>query len=291
MTTTSLIAFAPQLLASKADSSSRSPVMPDHREWIMEPKLDGWRFVFHVTADGQVIPYGRREGGVMAYRIPAYLTEELVTLFPPDSVVDCELVADGEGRQSTDVSTFLANHHAGTLTAYVFDAMRIGGIDMRDLPWNQRRWCIEKALDGATGPVRKTVVTNPSLEVFHRWLDLGLEGAVLKRRTSLYRSGQRHPDWVKLKPQKTIDLRIVGLPQDGAGKYSGMVGAVEFELPNGGTGRASGMTDEVRQEMTDHPERYLGRLAEFAYNQMTTGGCLRHPQFRRLREDLEEAAA
>jgi ATP-dependent DNA ligase len=282
--------FTPELLYCPSWYADPAPPLRRHGgdEWIMEPKLDGWRFIFHIKSDGSVDQYGR--SGKLSYDLPDYLVDTMVALFPPDTVVDSELVADGAGRQSTDVSTILADHRAGTVTAYVFDVLAVGGIDTRDLPWNQRRWCIEQAFSDVTaGPVRQVVYGEPSLDLYRAWLSAGLEGAVLKRTASAYRNGAQNGDWIKLKLQKTMDLRITGLPKDGKGKYTGMVGAVEFELPNGQTGRASGMTDPVRQDMTDHPEKYLGRLAEFAYNKETRYGALLGPNYRRLRDDLEDA--
>jgi bifunctional non-homologous end joining protein LigD len=284
--------FAPQLLYTPGYYADAEPPMPPADTWIMEPKLDGWRFVFHITEDRRVDAYGRNGGSMKAYRLPTYLTDELLNRFPPDTIVDTELVVIGEGMQSTNVATVLANHRAGVLKAYVFDVMRAGGNDARELPLRQRRWLLEKALafNGSSSPVQLTLWAKPSTGLFAIWTDpegLAVEGAVLKRLDSPYSSGARNGDWIKLKPQRTADCRIVGLPCDGQGKFTGLVGAVEFEIEPGKIGRASGMTDAVRRDMTEHPERYLGCLAEFAYQTITCGGHLRHPQFRRLRPDLE----
>jgi bifunctional non-homologous end joining protein LigD len=234
--------FAPQLLTSPSWYAELEPPLPTDDAWIMEPKFDGWRFVFHVTPDGKVINYGRN-GGLMDYRIPAYLVEELVRRLPPDSIIDCEVCVDGPGMQSTDVSTVLANHAKGRLTAYVFDIMRCAGTDTRSLPWIQRRYVLDLALDGKPGMfLQRSPYCEPNLDVFKQWLAIGMEGAVLKRKESPYRSGTRNNDWLKVKPQRTADCRIVALPTDGQGKYTGMVGAVEFEVAPGKIGRASART-------------------------------------------------
>jgi bifunctional non-homologous end joining protein LigD len=285
------IDFRPQLLYCPSWYSSPTPPLDDFdaAEWVMDVKLDGWRFVFHITPAGTVEAYGRN-GGRYAYNLPTTLTDALLATFPPDTVVDTEVCAVGEGMQSTDVSTVLANHRAGELRAYVFDITRRNGFDLRQLPWAARRELLLNAPGWSTADypcLAPTIVTEPSLDVFKRWTELGLEGCALKRKSAPYRSGAKHRDWIKAKPQKTMDCRIVGFSMSEEGKYAGMIGAVEFEIEPGKIGRASGMIDAVRQDMTDHPECYIDRIAEFAYNCRTKDGFLRHPQYRRLRPDLE----
>jgi ATP-dependent DNA ligase len=139
------------------------------------------------------------------------------------------------------------------------------------------------------GLVRLNLSVEPDQAVLDAWLADGAEGVVVKRLSSTYRSGKRDRGWLKIKPTKSIDCVIVGVPRDGAGKYKGQVGAVQFDIGNGKTGRASGMTDAVRMDMTVNPDKYVGRMAEFAYQLMTRDGHLRHPQFVRMRPDRDPA--
>lgn len=253
-------------------------------DWTMEPKLDGWRFVFDIDTNHQVRAYTRRElrlGGADVYRMPA-VTSTLARLFPPDTILDAEVVVIGTGKQSTDVATALAR--SGELRAVVFDVLRLAGHDVQHLPWHSRRHLLNLALGGRKERhVALIPSVKPSQRLLDRWLDQGLEGAVIKRRDSRYQ-GRRSRDWLKLKPQSSIDLVITGFVA-GGGKFDGQIGAVTFEY-NGKTGRASGMNDATRRDMTEHPERYVGRLAEFAYHGPTTNGHLRHPQYKRLRDDV-----
>jgi bifunctional non-homologous end joining protein LigD len=254
--------------------------------WAMEPKLDGWRFLFHNRADGRVESFAGRNGANRTGEAPEI--ELWISLLPLDTIVDAELVAVGEGMISSDVASALARRQPGTLVCYLFDVIRLAGRDVRHLPYSERRRLLE-SLDLGDGPVRLNLSTEPDQRVFEAWLNVGLEGVVCKRVDSAYRSGKRSRDWCKLKPQKSIDCKIVELPLDGQGKFSGLVGAVVFEIGNGKRGRASGMTDAVRRDMSENPGAYIGRLAEFAYQLQTKGGALRHPQYVRLREDLEAA--
>lgn len=48
---------------------------------------------------------------------------------------------------------------------------------------------------------------------------------------------------------------------------------------------ASGLTDELREDMATHPENYLNKVIEVECMSTTKDGALRHPVFRRVRED------
>ena len=52
-------------------------------------------------------------------------------------------------------------------------------------------------------------------------------------------------------------------------------------------GKCSGMTDGQRQLMSDHPERYIGRVIEIGAMERTKDGKFRHPQFKMLRDDKD----
>ena len=48
---------------------------------------------------------------------------------------------------------------------------------------------------------------------------------------------------------------------------------------------ASGLTDELREDMATHPEDYLNKVIEVECMSITKDGALRHPVFKRVRED------
>jgi len=269
----------PMLLAS----ATTMPADPDN--WVMEAKFDGWRFLLHYTAEGEVKAYTRSGNAQYSGKLWGIQESLPTSRFSRDTILDVEVIVEGEGKQSTDVVTVMTNPRCGTLVAAVFDVLRMNGHDTMHLPWSDRRRLLEIALSRRGGSLQLSPAFEPNQDLLDAWLAMGMEDAVLKRRDSRYIPGSRNGSWLKLKPQKTIDCMITGFAP-GAGKFEGMVGAVEFEIEPGMNGRASGMTDLVREDMTRHPENYIGRLAEFAYQTKTTGGLLRHPQFRRVRDDL-----
>jgi ATP-dependent DNA ligase len=95
-------------------------------------------------------------------------------------------------------------------------------------------------------------------------LKQGGEGVMLKNLYAKYVQGGRPANnWYKAKKSATFDCVIMGFTK-GAGKYNNRIGAIEFgQFVNGKLtklGQASGMTDDVREDMSLHPEKYIGKV-------------------------------
>jgi ATP-dependent DNA ligase len=119
-------------------------------------------------------------------------------------------------------------------------------------------------------------------------MELNGEGVMIKDLNGFYYPGERRI-W-KVKKTLMRDYHILGFTP-GKGKYSSVIGAIIYgiKLPDGTTqvvGKASGMTDAERIEFAKSPEAFIGKLAEFEGQEEGKGGALRHPRFRRLRDDL-----
>lgn len=72
--------------------------------------------------------------------------------------------------------------------------------------------------------------------------------------------------------------------------FMGWIGAVEFSQygSNGElkqVGYCSGLTDELRKDMTENPDKYLGECMEISAMERTKDDYFRHPQFLRMRPD------
>jgi ATP-dependent DNA ligase len=85
------------------------------------------------------------------------------------------------------------------VTLIVFDALPVGGADLRAAPWSKRRARLGELLGGAGGAVRLTPVLelNPALHA--ALVADGWEVTVAKRTSGRYRCGHRSNAWVKLK--------------------------------------------------------------------------------------------
>ncbi len=155
----------------------------------------------------------------------------------------------------------------------------------------------------------------------------GLEGAMVKTWDGAYEKKKSHT-WLKIKPEETIDLFIVGFfnGEENAENENRMGGAIVdhngVEVRVGG-GWTSGDRDQLWEDwqhdaailginpkvgfkpgwsttfeqIKRHASRFkfLGRMLELEFNEVTPDGSLRHPRAVRFRDDkageaLREAA-
>jgi DNA ligase 1 len=129
----------------------------------------------------------------------------------------------------------------------------------------------------------------------------GLEGAIVKDPTSLYHRRRNHA-WTKIKAEESVDVPITGAIE-GTGKYQGKLGALVVNYNGVAVNVGSGLSDEQREEFWDAHKRdeqrcadgedgipvddfeLLNRTIEVEYHEVTPDGSLRHPRFKRFRDD------
>ena len=112
----------------------------------------------------------------------------------------------------------------------------------------------------------------------------GLEGVVVKQTQSRY-FFKRSWEWMRLKPELTVDVKIVGFIE-GTGKYKGTLGALVVQDPDGRRFRVGGgLTDSQRHAIWNNRAGYRGMPAEIVFQRRTNTGSYRHPRVKRFRLD------
>lgn len=158
--------------------------------WAVEPKFDGWRVGVEVDDSVRV---WTRNGHEITDRVPS-----AQRLAGWRIVLDGELIS-GAGTLA-DFYRLLGDlgRRGGSATIVVFDVLALDDEVVTGLPYSERRALLEKLdLSGvAVAPSYPGTDLDPLLESCG---ELGMEGVVLKRRSSIYRPGQRSSDWRKLK--------------------------------------------------------------------------------------------
>jgi DNA ligase D-like protein (predicted ligase) len=275
-------------------------------DWIFERKLDGVRCLAHRDGGGPVHLFSRTDHS-MDGNYPE-IVEALSNERCRDFVIDGEVVAfDRRG-----VTSFQRLQRRGrqrvAVFFYVFDALRLDGRDVRDLPVRERKSLLRKELS-FHGPVRYTPHRNEVGEQMYRdACRKGLEGIIAKRADSPYRA-TRSSDWRKLKCHAEQELVIggytapqgsrtdfgallVGYWEDDRLRYAGKVG----------TGFDQALLHDLGKQLRDlerddapfadvHPiprgahwvEPEL--VGQIGFTEWTRDGRLRHPRFLGLRDD------
>lgn len=276
-------------------------------DWILEPKLDGFRALSAVER-GEVLIVSRN-GNLLHERFP-FAVEALEASGLDGAVLDGEIVA----RDRSGIIRFELTQQGGGEAAYVvFDLLWLEGMDLRREPLRRRRELLEKAASSFAGGALELSerLEIPAEEALERVRDRGDEGIIAKRASSVYES-RRSSQWLKLRFHDHQEFVVVGykpLTND-----ADAVGALLLGVEEGSrlryVGRVgTGFTSEMRSELrtlldTIRVERppvvdppRLKQIvwtrpeivAEVRYSEWTRDGQLRHPSFLGLRHDRSAA--
>lgn len=249
--------------------------------WIMEPKLDGWRWQIERTEDG-VNHVGGRNG--REYPGPPQITEALMFL-PVGTILDGEIIVN-DGN-SGSVGSAISRGGAGCRFV-VFDVLAAAGTDVTGEPWEMRRKMLDTLAAGFDGEaVSATPVSEVSQSVLDAWIDAGCEGAVCKAPGSRYLPGKRTKEWLKMKAVTTADAIVIGFER-GKGKSNGHLNAAMLlRMCDTGTETSCGLGSHC-EDATVNEADWIGRRVELkCYGRFADTGSPRHPVFLRFRDDLE----
>lgn len=285
-------------------------------DWIFERKLDGIR-ALAVRENGRTTlrsRSGRRLDATYPEIIDALSGQEC-----EDCTVDGEIVAYAHGRtdfgrlQQRMGLTRPADVAASTVavTYYVFDLLRLDGMDVRRLPLRTRKSLLRRSLT-FTAPLRFSTHRNEGgPELLADACRRGWEGLIAKRAESTYQA-RRSGDWLKLKCSRGQEFVVGGFTEptgsrEGIGalligyyegerlRYAGKVGtgfdrrtllALRREL-DALQVAGSPFGDPV-PERTAHWARPR-LVAQVAFTEWTRDGMLRHPRYQGLRDDKDPA--
>ncbi len=175
-------------------------------EWIVEPKIDGWRLQVIRNARSSVF-FGRRleRNPNWTEKLLNTVGKEAVEKIPDGTLIDCELFTD-MGRRF--IPSVLSKNPKAKPMIYVFDVVYFGGSFVGDLPLKERKRIL-KSLE-LIEPFRE-VEYQPLTDVeeaLRQAIQRGYEGVLLKDLSSPYAVGREAPvatlSWRKLKPGRTV---------------------------------------------------------------------------------------
>jgi len=187
-------------------------------EFSFEPKWDGFRAL--AFRQGDDVDIRSRHDRPFSRYFPE-LVEALVALPDESFVVDGEIVSATEqgfdfaallGRLHPAASRVERLRHEAPAAFVAFDLLALGGSDLRERPFTERRAALERLLAGAEPPLFITPLTRDR-SVAQGWLDryqgAGVDGVVAKHRDLRYEPGVRA--MVKVKREQTADCVVGGV--------------------------------------------------------------------------------
>lgn len=289
-----------------------------YANYVMEPKLDGWRLLIHAPGGSPVLALTRSGRDVMDRLPQAWL--ELVEddlhkfwHYTNYEWLDCEFgYAHGYGYMDFNQTQRVMGSSAGEAQRKAVEYYhRYNNVDN---PQSIENWracptAIVFDIPDAQGPLSfrrrelspfENIWTSEAITVipqmpewdenYYNYIVVGChgEGAMLKNPNSDYLPGMRRANtWYKVKKFDTIDMFVTGF-DPGQGKYEGLIGAIVCQTTDGMEVRCSGMSDDQRIFMTARQDRIIRErwVLEVKYFGLTAG-TPRHPQFLRWREDKQ----
>ena len=191
--------LVPQLVGNDGLRAMRAAAaQPD--AWVLEPKVDGVRGLLVFDGDRMELRnrHGVRRDWLRGDDFEDGLRRliEYLPLLQRGTVLDGELVA---GRfHSTMAALTGSKRFRADLRFVIFDVPFLAGVDLRHLPWTERRERLELVARAFEPPYELSPLLAPSQRLAEQITNGQLEGVVLKQRSSTYRAGSR-AGWSKLK--------------------------------------------------------------------------------------------
>jgi ATP-dependent DNA ligase len=199
--------------------------LPAGDGFLYEPKWDGFRAI--VFRGGTDVYIQSRDLKPLDRYFPE-LHDALLAGLPDGCVLDGEIViATPKGLDFDALQLRLhpaASRVARLATAspasfVAFDAIAVGGRDLRGVAQRERRARLEQMLGGAKPPVHLTPMTRDArqaAEWLARFEGAGLDGVIAKPEASTYQPGKRA--MFKIKHARTADCVVAGFRWHKAGK-------------------------------------------------------------------------
>ncbi|WCM53724.1 DNA ligase D [Pseudomonas sp. WJP1] len=282
-------------------------------QWSYEVKFDGYRIMARIDHDE--VKLFTRNGHDWTHKLPGQ-AKALAGLGLESAWLDGEMVvADEQG-----VPDFQALQNAfeagrsGNILYYLFDLPYLNGVDLREVPVEERRAALSTVLKTGKDPLLRfsdSFGEDPEA-LLNSACQMQMEGLIGKRLGSPYVS-RRSGDWVKLKCKHRQEFVIVGFtdPKGSRNAFGALLlglhdrdsGELRY-AGKVGTGFTEATLNSIHQQLkplqTKKPAvasppsgaefkavHWLRPrlLAEVAFAEMTKDGSVRHAVFHGLRDD------
>lgn len=289
----------------------------DEPGWIYEIKWDGYRAVAFMNK-GKVYLKSRNDKPFEKKFCPIY---EQLKEWGINAVIDGEIVVvNKKGQASFGALQNWRNESDGELLYYVFDILWYDGYDLTRLPLVDRRAILAELIPEKSSILLSKSFETSGIEFLSAVKHIGLEGIIAKRAESIYNSGGRTTDWLKIKASrgqevviggftknensnKPFSSLLVGVFKRGKFIYTGKVGTgfnidTQKELLTQFQPLIIAQSPFAEEPDMNKPNRFSFSspkaratwlkpelICEVNFAEMTTDGLMRHPSFKGMRAD------
>jgi bifunctional non-homologous end joining protein LigD len=191
-------------------SVAREPF--NHRDWIFETKLDGYRAIAVIDTTGKARIWSRNHLSLES-KFPSvrYAAEELNLR---STILDGEIVAlDEEGIPRFQLLQKWQKRPTAPVVYVLFDLPWDNGRDLTGKSVIQRRERLQEIITPVAGIQVGGYLEKRGVELFQLAKEKGLEGIIAKRKGSTYQPGWRSPDWLKIKARPQQEFVVCGFTE------------------------------------------------------------------------------
>lgn len=282
-------------------------------DWQYEIKFDGYRIMARIDQDE--VQLFTRNGHDWTHKLPKQ-AQALAALGLESAWLDGEMVvADADGVPDFQaLQNAFDSGRSENIVYYLFDLPYLNGVDLREVPVQERRAALATVLKTHQDPLLRfsEAFDETPQALLNSACQMRMEGLIGKRLGSPYVS-RRSSDWIKLKCKHRQEFVIVGYTDPKGARSS--FGALLLGLHDRDSGelRYAGKVGTGFNETTlksilaqlkplrvkkpavaNPPTGFEAKgvhwlkpslLAEVAFAEMTQDGSVRHAVFHGLRED------
>lgn len=256
---------------------------------FIQLKMDGTYREIHV-ADGQVT--GKTRSGEEYFN--PVLFKEMENF--PNGFYTGELTIEGESRFTGNGLINSLNPPCEKITFTVWDYLTDEDyLEKSKTPYYSRFESLSDIIEKHESnrvklvPNHEVNSIDEALKYVSDWMEQGLEGGVLKDKNNVFKNGTSGTQ-LKIKLKVDADLRVVGFLKGTKGtKYENKNKVIVYQTDDGKIkGQCSGMTDDIVEEVTNNPEKYIGKIVAVQFNDLVKAEgheyfALSHPRFIEFR--------
>ncbi|RBC01290.1 DNA ligase D [Pseudomonas sp. MWU12-2115] len=282
-------------------------------QWSYEIKFDGYRIMARIDHDQ--VQLFTRNGHDWTHKLPQQ-AQALAELGLESAWLDGEVVVTNE-RGVPDFQALQNAFEAGrsaSIMYYLFDMPYLNGVDLREVPVEERRAALSTVLGGHEQPLLRfsEAFDETADALLNSACQMQMEGLIGKRLGSPYVS-RRSSDWIKLKCKHRQEFVVVGYTDpkgsrsafgalllglhdrdSGELRYAGKVGTGFNETTLKSILAQLKPLQVKKAAVVNPPSGFEAKgvhwlkpnlLAEVAFAEMTKDGSVRHAVFHGLRND------
>ena len=282
-------------------------------EWSYEIKFDGYRIMARIDHDD--VKLFTRNGHDWTHKLPRQ-AEALAALGLESAWLDGEMVvADEQGVPDFQaLQNAFDSGRSGNIVYYLFDMPYLNGVDLREVPVEERRVALSTVLNPNKDPLLRfsDAFSEEPEALLNSACQMQMEGLIGKRLGTPYVS-RRSSDWIKLKCKHRQEFVVVGFTDpkgsrnafgalllglhdrdSGELRYAGKVGTGFNETTLKRIYEQLKPLQTKKISVVNPPSGFDAKgvhwlkptlLAEVAFAEMTKEGSVRHAVFHGLRDD------